>query len=373
MNDVQIDWSLIVPRFAAPAAFARDVRQQGLAYLRSQRGGRHASLGQWGMATLWTMGFGVSVALLAGATGPLAFLWCASGGVFAFFMLATLCHDAAHGSLSRHAGVNRAVLTLGFGLFGVSGALWRWRHIRLHHMFPNVEGTDIDGEGSLLIRLAPYGPWRIWHRAQAFYAPVLYMLVMAHLAWIEDWQNRAMARRMAPELFATRSATAEFLLVKAAHACLALGLPWLVLQPPLWALVLGYLIYSGVASVLFIVIVAGSHLSEEAEFVSPQDGQIAHDWAEHQLRTCLDWAPQSRTAALFSGGSNAHTAHHLFPQVAHCHNAALSGIVSDAAARHGLTHNITSFAGLVISHLQHLHALGRRPTHSNPQPKEMQP
>ncbi|MCV3272358.1 fatty acid desaturase family protein [Roseobacter sinensis] len=362
-----------MPRFATPRAFARDVREQGLAYLRHQPGGRCASPGQWGTAAFWTTAFGLSVALLLSTTGPPGFLWCALAGLFAFFMLATLCHDAAHGSLSRHAGVNRTVLTLGFGLFGVSGALWRWRHIRLHHMFPNVEGTDIDGEGSLLIRVAPYGPWRVWHRAQALYAPLLYALLMAHLAWIEDWKNRAMARRMAPELFATRAATIEFLLVKLLHAALALGLPWLVLQPPLWALVLGYLIYTGVASVLFIVIVAGSHLSEEAEFVSPQDGQIAHDWAAHQLRTCLDWAPQSRAAALFSSGSNAHTAHHLFPQVAHCHNAALSEIVSDAAARHGLTHNITSFAGLILSHVQHLHALGRCPALPDPQTKETHP
>lgn len=359
-----------MPRFAAPRAFAREVRQKGLDHLRRQPRGRYASPAQWVMAAVWTGALGTATALLLTADGPIAFLYAAICGLFAFFVLATLCHDAAHGSLSRHGWINRLVLTLGFGLFGVSGALWRWRHIRLHHMFPNVEGTDIDGEGSLLIRLAPYGEWRIWHRVQALYAPILYMLVMAHLAWIEDWTNRAMARRMAPELFANRAATAEFLLVKAVHAALTLGLPWLLLQPPLWALALGYLLYTGVASILFIVIVAGSHLSEEAEFVSPDAGQIPHDWAEHQLRTCLDWAPKSRTAALLSGGSNAHTAHHLFPQVAHCHNAALSAIVSETAAQHGLTHNITSFAGLVVSHVQHLHALGRPPALPHPQQKE---
>lgn len=322
-----------MPRYAAPRAFARQVRRQGLDYLRHQPGGRYASSAQWGMAAVWTAALGLSVALLLTSSGPIGFMWAAACGPFAFFVLATLCHDAAHGSLSRHPWVNRLVLTLGFGMFGVSGVLWRWRHIRLHHIFPNVEGTDIDGEGSLLIRLAPYGEWRIWHRMQAIYAPVLYLLVMAHLAWIEDWQNRAMARRMAPEQFANRSATAEFLLVKLLHALLTLGLPWLMLQPPLWALVLGYLIYTGIASILFIVIVAGSHLSEEAEFVSPEGDRIPHDWAVR-------------------------------------HNTALSAIVSQTAARHGLPHNITSFAGLVVSHVQHLHALGRAPARPNLPPSK---
>ncbi|WP_299827027.1 fatty acid desaturase [uncultured Roseobacter sp.] len=362
-----------MPRFATPGGFARQVRQKGLDYLRQHGNGRYASPGQWGMAGVWTIALSVSAALLLTSQGPMAFLWCAACGLFAFFVLATLCHDAAHGSLSRHGFVNRLALTLGFGMFGVSGALWRWRHIRLHHVFPNVEGTDIDGEGSRLIRLAPYGDWHPWHRAQAFYAPFLYALVMAHLAWVEDWQNRKMARRMAAEQFANPMATAEFLAVKAIHALVVLGLPWWVLAPPLWALGLGYLIYTGVASILFIVIVAGSHLSEEADFVSPDGDRIPHDWAEHQLRTCLDWSPESGAAAMLSGGSNAHTAHHLFPQVAHCHNAALSRIVSEAAADHDLTHNITTFAGLVFSHLRHLHHLGRPPSgRLNPLLKEKQ-
>ena len=360
-----------MPSFSHPGAFARDIRLKGLKHLRDQPGGRYASAGQWGAAAAWGSGLLVSLGLLFSSAGPIGFLWCATSGLMAFFILATLCHDAAHGSLSSNAWVNRVVLTVGFGLFGVSGALWRWRHIRLHHVFPNVEGTDIDGEGSILLRLAPYGPWRSWHRLQAFYAPFLYVLVMPHLAWVEDWSNRAMARRMAPENFGTRAATAEFLLVKLVHGGVALGLPWLVLQPPLWALGLGYLIFTGVASILFVVIFAGSHLSEEAEFISPSGDRIHHDWAEHQLRTCLDWSPESRTAGMLSGGSNAHTAHHLFPQAAHCHNPALSAIVSEAAAQHELPHNVTNFAGLVASHVRHLHHLGGRPFRpSGAQPKE---
>ncbi len=347
-----------MPQFRNPGAFSNDLRRGGLDYLRNTPTGRYANRGQWLRAAAWCAMLAAAVTGLLTSSGPSGFLWAAFVGLAAFFVLATLCHDAAHGSLARQGWINRIALTFGFGFFGIAGHLWRWRHIRLHHVFPNVEGNDIDGEGSILIRLSPYGEQRWWHRYQAIYAPFLYVLVFAHLAWIDDWRHRAMARRMNPDEFRNDWATAEFLLVKVAHAGLTLGVPWVILQPPFWALIVGYMIFSGIASVLFIIIVAGSHLSEEAEFVSPEDDRIGHDWAEHQVLTSVDWSPKSRLANVLSGGSNAHTAHHLFPEAAHCHNPALSDLVSAAANLHGIHHNVTTFAGMVGSHFRYLHSLG---------------
>ncbi|MEL6236267.1 MAG: fatty acid desaturase [Pseudomonadota bacterium] len=336
------------------------MRAAGRAYLAQT--GRFASVGQWLRGAAATALLVLAFAgVLRGLPGP-ALIWAALAGLGGFGLLATLCHDAAHGALGPSRWLNRAVLTVGFGVFGISGALWGWRHVALHHRFPNVEGTDIDGEGGIAIRLAPTDPWRWWHRAQPFYAPFLYLLVFAHLAWVKDFAFLRRARREAPAQFAGTGALLEFAVVKIAHAAFALLLPWLVLQPPLWALALGYLIFTGIASLLFVLLAAGTHLSEAVDFVQPKEGQIAHDWVEHQLRTTIDWAPTRAWAVAVSGGANAHAAHHIFPHAAHCHAPVLSAIVSDQAARAGMTHRVSSFGGMLGAHLAHLRHMARRPS-----------
>lgn len=92
------------------------------------------------------------------------FVWSLIAGIFAFPVLATLAHDAAHGSLSSQFWLNRIILIITFGKFEIAGNLWRCRHVRLHEVFPNTEGLVIDGQGSSIIRSAPHGEWRWWHR-----------------------------------------------------------------------------------------------------------------------------------------------------------------------------------------------------------------
>jgi linoleoyl-CoA desaturase len=231
-------------------------------------------------------------------------------------------------------------------------------------MFPNVAGTDIDADGSILIRLSPHKPWHPWHRFQVYYALPLYGLVLPHLALIEDFAYLAKARHETPHLFRTR-AIIEFILTKTIHLSWALVIPYLVLKPPLAALLLYYLVATATASALFVLINVGSHISDEAEFlVSDPAGTINHDWATHQLLTSIDWSPQSTLAVGLTGGANAHTAHHLFPEAAHCHNTRLSKIISDCAHDHGLRQNVLSFYGMLSAHARHLSKMSKPPSDS---------
>jgi len=74
--------------------------------------------------------------------------------------------------------------------------------------------------------------------------------------------------------------------------------------------------------------------------------------------TSVDWMPQSRWAALLTGGANAHVAHHLFPSYSHRHAPALSRAIAEATAANGLPHHVTSFAGMVAGQWRHLVKLG---------------
>ncbi len=347
-------------RFAPPTAFARDLNtrvHEALAGMGENR---------FGDARLW-----VRVSLVA-AVGAAAYglllrnpgsLWLDAisivvAAVCAFMLMVQLGHDAAHGSVSRKPWVNRLALFLTFAILGVDGALWRDRHNRIHHPLPNVPGNGVDTDviGGVF-RLASHKNWHWWMRLQPFYAPLLYSLGHASLVWVEDFGLLRRAR-------AGGRTIAVFVLGKAIHGVIFLWLPWATLDPSMIDLALGYALASGSIALAFAILTFGNHISDLAECPSPAaDGMLPHDWATHQLVTSVDWSPSNPVALFFSGGANAHAAHHLFPGHSHRHMALLSRIIAQTAHEHGLRHQVTDFRGMLRGHVRHLVALSRPDGH----------
>ena len=352
-----------MPAFARPGPFATDLRAAGQRLIAELPGGRFANLGQLSRAAFFLgLALCIYVALLSGGFGvPLLFLALA-GGLTAFMFGVTVAHDASHGALHRKPWVNRVALFLGFAVFGISGQLWGWRHNRIHHMFANVKGTEFDHEATEMLRLSPHSPWRPWHRFQPLYAPLFYAILFGSVTWILDFRYLRESRREAPRQFATVAATAEFVATKVLHVTVMLVLPALSLEVSVTGLIAGYLIATCVASLLFSALVVGTHIAEEAAFHTPDEAdRLPHDWATHQMLTSVDWSPENRLAALLTGGANAHTAHHLFPNVAHCHIPALDRLVARKVAQHGVPRNLMSFGAMIRSHFRHLIALAQEP------------
>lgn len=350
-----------MPRFATRSAYSEALRSRGAAVLAASGSGRFADRGQWvrGLSAVAALA-GVYVAILVLSPSAVSFALAGVAGLLTYIVMATLCHDASHYSLARARRLNRFVVTAGFAIAGISGPLWARRHIRTHHMFPNVAGTDIDADSTSMVRLTPHHAWRPWHRYQAFYAPFLYLLVLWHLAFYEDFLHLRAARREAPGEFKTWRALFTFAAAKVFHVVFAIALPLAAIDAPAMYIVLGYMLASAAASGMFVVINIGTHIVDVASFVDPRrDGSIAHDWATHQAMTAVDWSPENRLAIAITGGANSHAAHHLFPEAAHCHNAALSRVVAEAARAFGKPHHVLTFAGMMRSHFRHLAALSR--------------
>lgn len=350
-----------MPRFAPKTAYATALRARGAAVIAASPSGRYANLDQW------LRGFG-AVTALAGVYAAIllvpptvgSYALAALAGVLTYIAQATFCHDASHHSLSRSRSVNDFAVSAGFAITGVSGALWARRHIHTHHMFPNVAGTDIDADSTSMVRLTPHKAWKPWHRYQAYYAPILYLFVLAHLAFYEDVLHLRDARRQAPAQFKTWNALAEFAGAKLFHIAVAVAIPLAVIDAPTANILMGYALASATTSAMFVVINIGTHIADVAAFVDPtEEGVIAHDWATHQAMTAVDWSPESRVAIAITGGANSHAAHHLFPEAAHCHNAALSRVVAATAREFGKPHHVLTFSGMVRSHLGQLIALAK--------------
>lgn len=350
-----------LPGFAATSRFARVLRQRLQDYSRAIGGNRFANGTQWAMTGIAAAGFVSAYGLLL-SNGPAAPAWLSlslvAAAAFSSFMLLVLIgHDAAHGSASRVKRLNDSVLFSVFAINGVSGALWRDRHLRLHHSRPNVPGTGIDADASSLVRLAPDKPWRWYHRFQPVYAFALYFIGHAAVIWIEDFIEFGRMRRQNPAQFAGTRSLAAFAATKAIHLGLFAALP-LAAGFPILAVAVAYFLATGLISIAFALLVIGTHVSDRAEFPLPDsDGRLPHDWATLQILTSVDWAPLSPLAAALTGGANAHTAHHLFPAYAHSHATALARIVVEAAREAGIAYRSTSLAGMVAGHLRHLKAL----------------
>jgi len=105
--------------------------------------------------------------MLFGRFGAMGTLACAMVyGVAALLLGMSVAHDAAHLAVTGRPAIDTAIQRLLFGVLGVDGYLWRIRHDGSHHVFPNVNGCDIDIDENRFLRLSPNHARRPWHRFQ---------------------------------------------------------------------------------------------------------------------------------------------------------------------------------------------------------------
>jgi linoleoyl-CoA desaturase len=269
-------------------------------------------------------------------------------------------HDGAHNAVSRHPWINKAALNVSFTLIGVDPHLWQLRHAKSHHIFPNVNGCDIDIDSNLFLRLSPNHPRRWYQRYQHFYAPFLYTIVGFQSAFIQDFQY-LFKKELANLTNITHPPKFYFWFAvrKIVYAAIMFAIPMIVLPFPWWYVVIGALIANAAGSFVFVAMLIGTHFADETEFPEPgPDGSLGHDFAVHALTTSLDWNPQSHVAQALAGGANAHAAHHLFPHMSHAHYVPVSRIIEQTAREFGVRYNRTTFLGLVASHFRFLHKMG---------------
>ena len=265
-------------------------------------------------------------------------------------------HDANHGALSTSPLLNRF---FGFmdDVIGGSALCWRTQHAAGHHQHPNHHELDSDSYGNFpLLRLNPIDR-RLWYHAyQAYYAPVLYSLLafVYPIRDIIDLAYRAHFHTPMPPLDATTLAL--FWFGKILHYGLLWALP-LVLHGGVNGF-LGAVLPTLLTGGLFLAIsFSVSHNVPSTEYNTTTNKTTC--FAETQIRTSADWAPDSWVSCLLWGGLNTQIVHHLFPGIAHIHYPALTRIVVDVCKEKGIPYNAyPTFADAVRAHFQHLHELG---------------
>ncbi len=345
------------------ADFYRTLKQRVFRYFETTGRNRFADRRVAAKAALYGAVAVVSYALiLTDDLGPWTMLALANAfGVATLLLAINVGHDAAHDALLPQRWLNRLIQSAIYAVIGSNPYLWRLRHVKSHHTFPNVNGCDIDIDYNAFLRLSPNQPRRSNHRYQHLYAPLLFWLVGLHSVFIQD-AIYLFKRRLAnlTDIRHPPYEIALFFVYKLVYLAIVFVVPVLTLSLPWWQVLIGTLSMSFVASTVFIMLLIGTHFAEETAFPKVDaEGFIPHDWAEHAMITSLDWNPESRLANFIAGGANAHAAHHLFPTVCHVHYRDITEIIKRTAAEFGLRHNVTTLPRMIASHLRFLRQMGR--------------
>ena len=342
-------------------AFYRAVRARFRDYLKQTRRSRYggARLAAKGIV-LGTLTIGFYAATLA-EPGP-AWMTLATAllfGLCALLFGISIGHEAAHETAVRSRRLNRVLQFLAFAPLGADAALWRLRHVKSHHVSPNVSGYDVDVGENGVVRLSPHQKLHWYNRYQHIYAPFVFWLVDLHSVFVMDLVY-VLSGRMANVAVPRRrpAVMAAFIAQKLAFVSILFLLPWWAMDRPWWHILLGALAVTFVNSVVFVSMLIGTHHFEEAAYPDAEDGALGNGWAYHQLATSMDWSPLSRLANFVAGGANAHAAHHLFPNVSHVHYIPITRIIQQEAARFGMPYNQCGLPRMIASHLRHLRRLG---------------
>jgi linoleoyl-CoA desaturase len=107
-----------------------------------------------------------------------------------------------------------------------------------------------------------------------------------------------------------------------------------------------------------------AHVVEHAEFEAAGSDPklIESEWAAHQVKTTVNFAPDNKVINWFVGGLNYQVEHHLFPRISHVHYPAISNIVKKTCEEYSLPYNsYPTMSQSIASHFRMMKKLGEKP------------
>lgn len=259
------------------------------------------------------------VAMVFGGEDPYIFY----GAYFGLgFMIVTIflniIHDAVHGTIFKQKHLNELFVYL-FDLIGANSFIWRQRHVRFHHNYPNVDGWDTDIERSALVRIFPASPLSKFHPYQHIYLPFIYPLFLFNWLLIRDFRDFFNAKKTVRKLvhlpvyeyvklFIFKSFFFFYLIV---FPVLYMGISWAQAFS-------GFLIMVMTASVYSLIVLLPPHANVHSAFPLPDvEKTLPQNWFMHMLMTTNDVEEDNWFTRFFMGCFNYHVVHHLFPNVHH--------------------------------------------------------
>lgn len=270
-----------------------------------------------------------------------------------------ISHDAAHGVAVKSKFWNKFLFSLSFNLQGNNAYVWGKNHNESHHLYTNVEGSDIDVLNNPLFRMTETQGLKWFHRYQFIYAPFLYLLYSINWFFFRETLMLLNYSSRTIKIEIPKKEVIKLITYKLLYIGYMIILP-IYLLPFGWETVLlAFLLNHFMVSLLFVGVLGVSHLSDYVEHPVPdQNNKLNMSWPKLQMCTSVDYNADSRFFNWTLGGFNAHALHHLLPNICHVHYIKILPIFRALAQKHGLTYMEMPYRKSLASHFRFLKRMG---------------
>jgi len=258
-------------------------------------------------------------------------------GLLLVSIFLNVIHDAVHGTIFRNDKLNKRYVYL-FDLMGANSFIWKLRHVRFHHNYPNVNGWDTDIEQSSLARIFPSGNFSKLHKYQHIYLPFLYPLYLANWLLIRDFKDFFNKKKTVRKLVEIpRIEYVKLIVFKGLFLFYMIVLPKLILHVSWITMIVAFAIMLFTASIASLMVLLSPHANTSSSFPLPnQDNTFQHSWMMHMLLTTNDVTHDNWFTRFFMGCFNYHVVHHLFPNVNHVYYPEITQLLIQQAKKHNL-------------------------------------
>jgi linoleoyl-CoA desaturase len=296
-----------------------------------------------------------------------------SGSVSSFFVFYLLMglsilltafnisHDAAHGVAVKTKFWNKLLFSLSFNLQGNNAYVWGKNHTESHHLYTNIEGSDIDVLNNPLFRMTETQPLKWFHRFQWIYAPFLYLLYSLNWFFFRETLMLFNYSSRTIKIHIPDREVVKLIFYKLLYLGYMIVLPILLLPFGWQTVIIAFLLNHFMVSWIFVGVLGVSHLSDFVQHPVPDaDNKLNMSWAKLQMCTSVDYNAGSRFFNWTLGGFNAHALHHLLPNICHVHYINILPIFRELCQKHNITYMEMPYQRSLAAHFRFLKQMGKQ-------------
>jgi linoleoyl-CoA desaturase len=291
-------------------------------------------------------------------------------GFYVFYLLMGLSilltafnisHDAVHGVAVKSKFWNKMLFTISFNLQGNNAYVWGKNHTESHHLYTNVEGSDIDVLNNPVLRMTSSQPLKSFHRYQYLYAPLLSLLYSINWFFMREFLMIFRKSSRTITINMPKYEVVKLVLFKLIYVGYMILIPIYFLPVGIGNVLLAFVLNHFMVSIIFTSVLGVSHLSDYVEHPMPdKKGKLAISWATLQMCTSVDYNAESTLLNWTLGGFNAHALHHLLPNISHVHYLDILPIFIDTAKKHGVNYMNMSYFSALKSYYRFLYKMGHQ-------------
>jgi linoleoyl-CoA desaturase len=286
-------------------------------------------------------------------------LACALGfGFISAAMTLTLGHEASHRALTHLPWLDDWIYLISMSLVGIDAEYWKKAHLESHHLWTNLPTHDVGNGTNHILRLSERTPPLPRYRYQHYYAWFLYPLYSLGLITGYDWNTWRTGKLLQTSFRQGLPKALQLLFLKITYFTLMIGVPYYFSNYSLTQVLVGFVCIHLVVSLVLTLFLFVSHVSDLVQFNSITQKSIAHSFIRNQLITTVDIYPKNKALNFLLGGFNAHTLHHLYPDLSSIHYPSLIDLLIQKTKTYQLPYLISTWPLALRSHYRYLKRMG---------------